>query len=607
LKHTTYILLFGLFLQSCGVDGSMVDKYQDERLDKVTETRSPTQETAVPSTSTEAADIQQFIMFSLRELGNGLSQLGKYVEALEYSQQAIDMQKRIYGSQDHPEIARSLNNIGSHLSHLGKHKDALTYSQEALDMQKRLFSDQDHLDIATSLDSVGQRLSDLNQHDEALHYKKQALNMRRRIQGYQDNIDLMHSLTSVGIALDALGELQEGLQYQEEALAMYKRLFGDRDDVGLAHILHHIGESLIKTDSPKKGIEYCQEALYMRKRLYANQDHPQTAYSLCCIGLGFNKLERPTEGLNYAKDALNMLERLYPGHTHPHIQVCLSTLQEALDIYQKRFKQDESVDEILGSKPLLERATGDLLAQDESVLKQPLLPMNSKFFAVFVDFADEISNEATVEELKQLDLAEAFELEDNTVLKEQLTRTYLWNGQEYTPLHYVSEEGKLNLLKLLVEEYNLPPHLKTQHSGVIPLQCASVRGHYEVVEYLVEGISEACNVNYKDKTNDEESVLSYAMQSKNMAVIRYLFDKGAEYTHLDRHGNNVLHLAVQNGSSYFLDQFVIWLKAYIQDSGFKRLLTAKNKANPSCTPLELAQLSRDLLRVLECAGSSHID
>ena len=69
----------------------------------------------------------------------------------------------------HQDIANSLHNVGQALYKLGRHAEALEYSQQALEMRRQLFKGP-HKDIANSLHNVGIALNNLGRHAEALEY-----------------------------------------------------------------------------------------------------------------------------------------------------------------------------------------------------------------------------------------------------------------------------------------------------------------------------------------------------------------------------------------------------------------------------------------------------
>ncbi len=55
---------------------------------------------------------------------------GKYEEALEVYTKSLDIMTRIYGGDNHLDVAKSYNNIGNVYDSQGKYEEALEYSQK---------------------------------------------------------------------------------------------------------------------------------------------------------------------------------------------------------------------------------------------------------------------------------------------------------------------------------------------------------------------------------------------------------------------------------------------------------------------------------------------
>jgi tetratricopeptide (TPR) repeat protein len=77
---------------------------------------------------------------SLHNLGAVLSEMGRRVEALQATQEAVDLYRRL--AQQNPDaflpyLAGSLNNLGAMLSEMGRREEALQAAQEAVEIRRR--------------------------------------------------------------------------------------------------------------------------------------------------------------------------------------------------------------------------------------------------------------------------------------------------------------------------------------------------------------------------------------------------------------------------------------------------------------------------------------
>ncbi|MEN0016359.1 MAG: ankyrin repeat domain-containing protein [Bacteroidota bacterium] len=161
--------------------------------------------------------------------------------------------------------------------------------------------------------------------------------------------------------------------------------------------------------------------------------------------------------------------------------------------------------------------------------------------------------------------------------------TYLWNRKEYTALHYAAEEGYLEVVDHVIQDYHLPVDMLTKSKKVTPLQCAAVRGHGSVVVYL---ISQGANVNYQNSAG--LSVLHYAISGRSYGIVATLIDQGAKVDiEGDEDNFNLLHAAVEPNMPDLVE--LIMVKAREQGTDvLKRMLSQHTKAH-GVTPLEFAQ------------------
>ncbi len=77
---------------------------------------------------------------TLNNIGLALQELGEHKKALEYYEQALAIDKAVYG-EHHPKIATRLNNIGSAFYALGDFKQAKGYFQQAYEIFRDFYGD----------------------------------------------------------------------------------------------------------------------------------------------------------------------------------------------------------------------------------------------------------------------------------------------------------------------------------------------------------------------------------------------------------------------------------------------------------------------------------
>jgi tetratricopeptide (TPR) repeat protein len=146
---------------------------------------------------------------SLTNLGKVLSEMGRRAEALQATQEAVDLYRRLAAQHPDaflPDLARSLNNLGVDLSALGRRAEALQATQEAVDLYRRLAAQHPDAflpDLARSLNNLGKVLSEMGRRAEALQATQEAVDLYRRLAAQHPDAflpDLAMSLHNLGKA-----------------------------------------------------------------------------------------------------------------------------------------------------------------------------------------------------------------------------------------------------------------------------------------------------------------------------------------------------------------------------------------------------------------------
>jgi CHAT domain-containing protein len=167
------------------------------------------------------------LAMSLNSLANVLWAQGKYADAESLHREALEVRRRLYPKQDHPDLALSLNNLAIMLQEQGKYADAETLHREALEMHRRLFPKQDHRLVAQSLNNLADVLKDQGKYADAETVFREALAMHRRLYTKQDHPNLAGSLHNLAAVLGAQGKHADAEPLYREALAMYRALARD--------------------------------------------------------------------------------------------------------------------------------------------------------------------------------------------------------------------------------------------------------------------------------------------------------------------------------------------------------------------------------------------
>ncbi|CAJ0608377.1 unnamed protein product [Cylicocyclus nassatus] len=140
-----------------------------------------------------------------------------------------------------------------------------------------------------------------------------------------------------------------------------------------------------------------------------------------------------------------------------------------------------------------------------------------------------------------------------------------------TPAHYAAAYGWLECLKLLTSVD--PSCLKQENDWKLtPLSIAYLKGHYGIVQWLLDEMSEYVDINGKDMEGVTllSSLLRYTdedAQSELLEQMQYLLSRGADCSIADSLGNDVMHVFAGIN---------VWLRDPSEDS--EKGMLERNKA-----------------------------
>ncbi len=258
-------------------------------------------------------------------LGNIQHYIGDARQALGYYEQALSIDKEVYGNR-HPNVATRLNNIGSAWKALGVQKKAIEYYEQALSIDKEVYGDR-HPNVATRLNNIGSAWDALGEQKKAIEYYEQALDIDKEMYG-ERHPDVAIDLNNIGSAWDALGEPKKAIECLEQALGIDKEVYGERHP-NVARDLNNIGSAWKALGEPKKAIEYYEQALSIAKEVYGER-HPNVATRLNNIGSAWKALGEPKKALGYYEQALDIDKEVY-GERHPNMAIYLNNIGMSWD------------------------------------------------------------------------------------------------------------------------------------------------------------------------------------------------------------------------------------------------------------------------------------
>jgi tetratricopeptide (TPR) repeat protein len=218
---------------------------------------------------------------TLEALGKVVDRLGRPGEALPLMQQAVAMQRTLWGTQPYPDYADAINDLGLLQLEKGNYRQSEELFRESIAMKRSLLGDK-HPEIATGLNNLGLVLEDDGNLSGAESAYREALTMQKELLG-EVHPAVANTLNNLAYVLYEKGEVRNALTTERESLDIYRNLFpGDNPKV--AGILNTMGFWFFETGKYATAERDIEEGLAMREHLFG-KSHPDVAASLTHLAI----------------------------------------------------------------------------------------------------------------------------------------------------------------------------------------------------------------------------------------------------------------------------------------------------------------------------------
>ncbi|MGW0828044.1 tetratricopeptide repeat protein [Streptomyces sp. NPDC002845] len=275
--------------------------------------------------ATDDSAYQPDLAASLTVYGARLSEVGRRGEALDASDEAVEIYRRLAADNPavfEPALADSLANHGIDLSRAERRDEALTATEEAVEIYRRLAADNPAAfepALARTLSNLCGDLSGIGRWDEALDASEEAVEIRRRLAADNPAVfepDLAHSLANHGIDLSQAERRDEALTATEEAVEIYRRLATHNPAAFEPDLARTLSNLCTVLSDAAEALAATEEAVEIYRRLAAvNADspvvfEPDLAASLANHGTRLSRAGRVDEALAATEEAVEIYRRL---------------------------------------------------------------------------------------------------------------------------------------------------------------------------------------------------------------------------------------------------------------------------------------------------------
>jgi tetratricopeptide (TPR) repeat protein len=233
------------------------------------------------SNARQSSAVERGLIGSLATLSDTLLALGRREDSLKATEEVVDRLRRLANARPgaffQAFLASGLATQAGLLWELGRQDDALKATQQAVKFYRPLAKARpENFDpeLALSLSNLGQMLSNLGQHMDALKTTEEAIDMFRRLVRARPEAsfesDLARSLATQGYTLGELGRGDDALNATQKAVELYRPLAKARPedfDPELAQNLNNMGQMLSDVGRHEDALKTTEEAVEVYRRL----------------------------------------------------------------------------------------------------------------------------------------------------------------------------------------------------------------------------------------------------------------------------------------------------------------------------------------------------
>ena len=255
----------------------------------------------------------------LNNLGALSCKSGVFLEAIDYYEQALDIQVRRGCNEVDVATAKVL--IGTVEYHLGQYRKSLNLLEGALKVFEKAFGNE-HEVVADILYRIGVVKSALWHHDDAMEKLDSALRLQLKLFGEHD-LDVLKTRLEICWIEVNQGMPENGVLHIKVIMKKQQDVVGKAHPI-IADTLLLLGKVYLLTGNSSKAIKVLKESFSMRER-FLGRDHPLQAETFHLIALEGIRREKFQHASGMCNSVLN-IRRETLGERHIDVASTLSAL-----------------------------------------------------------------------------------------------------------------------------------------------------------------------------------------------------------------------------------------------------------------------------------------
>lgn len=259
----------------------------------------------------------------LQNTANRLTDLGKYVQALEKYKEAINLLGDLVRSDSDSfqgDLALALHNLGAVQQQLGDFEGAYRSAEESCKLYRALEPEKFRPDLARSLHGLANALSQLGRNDDAMIHVQQSFAIWTELAEKKPDAfrpPLAEALLSLSEAWSFAGRYKQARDTGEKAVNLYRELAVARPEVfgqDLARAQGSLGTTMLNMGERQRALELASQSLETQKWRMSTDpgaDLFQLAIAHLLVSAITAALGRYGEAMQLAEESLELLWRLF--------------------------------------------------------------------------------------------------------------------------------------------------------------------------------------------------------------------------------------------------------------------------------------------------------
>ena len=272
------------------------------------------------------ANSDSLIAKSLVERAGNLEELGKFSEALNLIQDAIEFYQK---SEMWNELVKSNLNAGVYQFYLGNYDDAIQFFKTAIEVNGEYIM-QENEEVAEGINNIGMCYFQKGDYEKALEYLKSALSIRLRIFD-ESHPDVIGSYINISLAFGNKGDYDNQLFYIQQAHEIAKK-FLPAEHTYKATIFNNMSNAYRNLGKLDQRLQWLSKSMDFRLNTLGEM-HPKTATAFNNLGVAYKDLGQFDTAMVYLQKAKKVweeiLDKQHPSlaTTYHNIGLCYEGLQ----------------------------------------------------------------------------------------------------------------------------------------------------------------------------------------------------------------------------------------------------------------------------------------